>query len=168
MNVLIALIDHSGREKWARSYGAANLWEYATTASQTGDGGFIVAGQTESAGAGRYDGWILKLDENGNSETTGIFIPGEKYPERLLLAQNYPNPFCLSTTISLYLPEPGFVSLTVYDLTGRVVDTLFKGDHPRGELTIHWIPKNLKCGHYLYRAEFNNKVENRALLLIKP
>ena len=35
---------------------------------QTEDGGYALAGYTESKGAGRYDAWVIKLDENGNLE----------------------------------------------------------------------------------------------------
>jgi len=48
---------------WAASYGGKES-EYAYTSSiqQTSDGGYVVAGETESFGAGDWDIWILKLD----------------------------------------------------------------------------------------------------------
>jgi len=51
---------------WAASYGGKES-EYAYTSSiqQTSDGGYVVAGETESFGAGDWDIWILKLDEDG-------------------------------------------------------------------------------------------------------
>jgi uncharacterized delta-60 repeat protein len=53
--------------QWAKTYGGSGD-DYASSIQQTSDGGYIVAGQTESFGFGNEDLWILKLDSNGNIE----------------------------------------------------------------------------------------------------
>jgi hypothetical protein len=51
---------------------------------QTADGGDTVAGQTDSYGAGHYDVWLVKLDEEGNGpaplgpEAVGPIRPGSR------------------------------------------------------------------------------------------
>ena len=58
-------LDGDGNVTWQKTYGGTNVdWIYSIR--QTADGGYIVAGETESFGAGDYDGWILKLDRDGN------------------------------------------------------------------------------------------------------
>jgi hypothetical protein len=52
---------------WTRTYGGDHL-EAAHSIQQTIDGGYIIAGTTESFGAGYYDMWLLKTDNNGNKE----------------------------------------------------------------------------------------------------
>lgn len=58
-------LDASGNRVWQKTYGGSALdWAFAVT--QTGDGGYVVAGRTDSFGAGNGDTWILKLDASGN------------------------------------------------------------------------------------------------------
>ena len=49
-------------------------------------------------------------------------------PVEFGLSQNYPNPFNPSTAIEFNIATEGFVSLNVYDVTGRVVATLVEGN----------------------------------------
>jgi len=50
--------------QWARTYGGGGS-DYAQSIQQTSDGGYIVAGSTESFGAGGFDIWVLKLSSTG-------------------------------------------------------------------------------------------------------
>ena len=51
--------------QWSVTFGGSGI-DYSTDIYRTQDGGNIVAGVTTSFGAGNYDGWILKLDSDGN------------------------------------------------------------------------------------------------------
>ncbi|MBI3147992.1 MAG: IPTL-CTERM sorting domain-containing protein [Betaproteobacteria bacterium] len=57
--------DPSGAITWQRNYGGAGD-DFAYDVRQTSDGGYIVAGTTDSFGYGANDGWVLKLDASGN------------------------------------------------------------------------------------------------------
>jgi len=50
---------------WDKTFGGSEDDE-AHSIIQTDDGGYAVAGWTESKGAGDSDVWVIKLDENGN------------------------------------------------------------------------------------------------------
>jgi hypothetical protein len=52
---------------WQKTYGGEDH-EEANSIQSTGDGGFIVAGETESFGAGEWDVYLLKLDSEGNTK----------------------------------------------------------------------------------------------------
>ena len=60
----IVKLDQSGTVTWQKTYGAL-AWDCAYSIQQTSDGGYIVAGRTESFGSGSNDFWILKLDQSG-------------------------------------------------------------------------------------------------------
>ena len=57
----------NNQTKWAKTYGGTGD-DRAYSIQQTNDGGYIVAGLTNSSGAGGYDVWLLKLDASGNIE----------------------------------------------------------------------------------------------------
>ena len=62
-------LDNQGNQVWDRTYGGSSH-DRANSLIQTTDGGYAVAGGTESKGAGGNDFWVIKLDEQGN------LIPG--------------------------------------------------------------------------------------------
>jgi hypothetical protein len=154
LNFLIVLLDKNGNKKWMKSYGNSTQWEYASSVGQASDGGYIVTGQTESIGAGRYDVWILKLDENGNSEPTGIIDNGNNHRIGLSLSRNYPNPFC-------------HVTLTIYDIFGKEIETVFRSYLPPGESKVKWIPKEVSAGIYIYRLQFGQSILTKSLVLLR-
>jgi hypothetical protein len=57
--------DVNGNIIWAKTYGGTSD-DYATSVQQTSDGGYIVAGETQSFGAGYRDILLIKTDANGN------------------------------------------------------------------------------------------------------
>ncbi len=63
-DILIIKLGADGTVDWAKTYGGSND-DYAYSIQQTSDGGYIVAGHTWSFGAGNYDLFVIKLDENG-------------------------------------------------------------------------------------------------------
>lgn len=62
----VVKLDANGNIQWQKTYGSTSGWDEADSIQQTSDGGYIVAGQTASWGAGGFDAWVLKLDANGN------------------------------------------------------------------------------------------------------
>jgi len=167
LNILIVRLDQNGKENWTRSYGNLMQWEYASSIQPASDGGYVVAGQTESFGAGKYDWWILKLDGNGNLEPTGTFDPVESGSHVPAISCIYPNPFKKSTTLVLNLPEPGFVRLTVYDIFGKKKETLFEGNLPPGETKMHWTPENQADGVYICHLYHGDYVETQRIVMLK-
>ena len=63
----ILKLSSNGVIEWQKAYGGSE-YELAYSIQQTNDGGYIVAGYTESFGAGLDDFWILKLASNGTIE----------------------------------------------------------------------------------------------------
>ncbi|HEX2982618.1 MAG TPA: T9SS type A sorting domain-containing protein, partial [Ignavibacteriales bacterium] len=83
------------------------------------------------------------------------------------LEQNYPNPFNPATTIKFSLPEAGNVKLSVYDITGRLIETLASGFYGAGNHTITFNANNISSGLYILRADLKAHVLTRKMILIK-
>ncbi|MCJ7423483.1 hypothetical protein MUP01_04340, partial [Candidatus Bathyarchaeota archaeon] len=62
------IVDARGRTQgWNRTYGGTG-WDYASALIQTSDGGYALAGYTNSSGAGNGDFWLVKTDASGNEQ----------------------------------------------------------------------------------------------------
>ena len=88
-------------------------------------------------------------------------------PEQLTLGQNYPNPFNASTTISFSTAAPTDARLEIYDITGRLVATLYDGSVEAGEHSVVWDASGYSTGVYFYRPETSEKTETRSMALLK-
>ncbi len=74
-------------------------------------------------------------------------------PDCVALFDPRPNPFNASTTISYQLPEPGEVSIGIYDIHGRLVTTLVEGKTNAGFQSVVWDGSNVPSGIYFCRME---------------
>ncbi|RLC36156.1 MAG: hypothetical protein DRH33_07445, partial [Candidatus Nealsonbacteria bacterium] len=61
----ILKLNSQGNILWDKTFGGSGM-DGAYSLIQTTDGGYAVAGRTESKGAGEYDAWLIKLDGQGN------------------------------------------------------------------------------------------------------
>ncbi len=66
-DVWILKLKPGGIVEWQKTYGGVAR-DWAQSVQQTGDGGYIVAGETESFGTGSGDFWVLKLSPDGTVE----------------------------------------------------------------------------------------------------
>ncbi|MCA9730952.1 CotH kinase family protein [candidate division KSB1 bacterium] len=87
-----------------------------------------------------------------NSVTTEVKEQNQTQNQvAMQLEQNYPNPFSTNTTIVYRLPAAGDVTLKVYDIRGRLVETLLQGSQLAGTHKIIFDAHNVPSGIYYYR-----------------
>lgn len=87
----------------------------------------------------------------------------------IVLQQNYPNPFNSGTNIAFQIPSEvtnEMVSLRVFDVQGRLVETLVERPLQAGNYTVRWEAR-AASGTYYYRLEVAGQVKTGQMTLIK-
>jgi len=88
-------------------------------------------------------------------------------PTQFTLSQNYPNPFNPITTIDYAIPEDSHVKLSIYNISGRLVETLVDEFKPAGAYKVKWNASKYSSGIYIYTLKYEDKHISRKMLLIK-
>lgn len=83
------------------------------------------------------------------------------------LDQNYPNPFNPSTKINFSIPSNNYVSLKIFDMIGREIETLIHKEKSQGNYEIEFNAPNLSSGVYFYRIQAGDFVETKKMLLLR-
>jgi FtsP/CotA-like multicopper oxidase with cupredoxin domain len=88
-------------------------------------------------------------------------------PNNFELSQNYPNPFNPSTTINYKLTIAGFVTISIFNLLGRKIETIFTGHKSSGQHSIVYTNKSLASGTYIYELRMNDRALRKKMTLLK-
>jgi hypothetical protein len=118
---------------------------------------------------GKYYYRIKQVDLDGKSETfPAMEVTVGVALEKVVLAQNYPNPFNPSTLIEFAVPMSGHATMTVYNVLGQEVATLFEGNAEAGRIhTARFNASNLPSGLYFYTLRSVGQTETKRMLLTK-
>jgi streptogramin lyase len=124
---------------------------------------------TDNSPVGKYSYRLKQLDNDGSFEYSNIIEVDVAFTaEDYKLSQNYPNPFNPSTTISFILKNTEYAVLTVHNMLGETVETLFSGTANADELyTFTFNAKNLSSGIYFYTLRSGTMNEIRKMSLMK-
>ena len=79
--------------------------------------------------------------------------PIDNLPKEFYLVHNYPNPFNASTKISYELAQTGEITIDIYDILGRKVETLINRTQPAGKYSLVWNALGLPSGVYFYKLQ---------------
>jgi len=113
-------------------------------------------------GVSRYTGEIITTSVDEENQT----------PEVLPKIKSYPNPFNPSTTIEFSLPQSGFTTLTIYNISGQKIKELTAEYLTAGTHTLLWNGKNdsgadVASGIYLFRLEAGKTALSHRMMLLR-
>ena len=109
----------------------------------------------------------LFVERSGDLNTESIGIP-----KSFVLHPNYPNPFNPVTQIRFEMPYAGNVDLSIYNLLGMKVKTLYTGQKSAGVFSFKWNGKNdnnqsVSGGVYIYKLQSGQQMQMRKMILLK-
>ena len=132
---------------------------------------------------------LIDVDVNGNRTEHGpIFAhptaqnsgletaTGKALPEHFALNQNYPNPFNPETHIPFEIPESETgihqVQVSIYDMNGKKIRTLFDGQLAAGKYTLLWNGKNgagqeMASGIYYVELKTSSFIAHKKMTLLR-
>ena len=173
--ITCSLIDDSQNIKWMGSTGGGLYKFYNDTG--------LVNYTPDNSPMPSYAVNALSLDSNGNlwigtagglavfNETgiiSGVNDPGIiNTPVSVRLFQNYPNPFNPETSIKYALKNSGNVKLSVFDITGKLIQILVNENQKTGDYEVLFDGQSLPSGAYFYKIETADYNETRLMMLVK-
>lgn len=110
---------------------------------------------------------------NENKDIEGINSREKNIPSEYVLNSNYPNPFNPTTTIKYVLPQDGYITLKVYDITGKEIAVMVRNKYKnKGPHTVKWnaLDKNgnsVPSGIYFYKLQSGNTVKTKKMILMR-
>ncbi|MCU7493041.1 MAG: T9SS type A sorting domain-containing protein [Ignavibacteria bacterium] len=107
------------------------------------------------------DGKIYTLDY-----LDGTYVPEEK-PDTFGLSENFPNPFNSSTAFNVSIKEKSDVRLEVYDISGKLVASVFNGSMEPGKYKLSWDGTNYPSGVYIYQIKAGDFQDSKKMVLLK-
>lgn len=90
-------------------------------------------------------------------------------PEKYKLLNIHPNPFNSVTTINFKIPEKtwNFISIEIFDINGRFIETLISGNIEPGNHTIKWNAGNYPSSLYFVKLDTGNSSQTQKLMLVE-
>jgi hypothetical protein len=143
---------------------------YTTPQTDTGIYTMIVTGK--EIGGPVVHHRPIQLNVQETSHAGDEMDESANLPDGFTLFQNQPNPFNPETQISYFLPQDCQVRLTIYNLLGQRVKTLYEGHQGAGIQTLTWDGTNdqgqkLSSGIYFYRLQAEQFQQTKKMVLMK-
>jgi len=155
----------------------------------TGMSYFAYAGETASGKAGdfficnggSFDGiyttnvatnwdfqgtWFYGEDSFKGVLTSKVAVKGDA-PAAFAVAQNSPNPFNPTTTISFTLAKAGKTTVEVYNVAGQKIDTLVNSSLSAGSHSVVWNAAKFSAGVYFYTVKNGDFSKTIKMTLLK-
>jgi len=104
---------------------------------------------------------------NAQESSTKIVDEELPIPAKFHLENNYPNPFNPTTTIEYSIPEDSDVTISIYDLNGKLIQTLVDDNKTAGFHKTIWNATNTSSGVYFYKITAGDFTAVKKCVLMK-
>lgn len=160
---LIIKYDAAGTQKWLQLYnGPENEDDGGFGIAIDNNNNVYVTGYAADSVSLLYECITIKYSQPIGIQNISIGIP-----KSFSLEQNYPNPFNPVTNINFELPVGSKVFLTVYDISGKLVETLVSSELNAGKYRVDWNAAKYSSGVYFYKLETDKFSSVKKMILVK-
>ena len=151
---------------WTTEFGGTDV-DFFWKGIEAQNGHLLLAGETWSndgqvnGNHGELDGWLVKLTGNGQRISASIEnISGSEL-------KISPNPIANSTSISFSLNQSENISLNIFDINGRLVETLADKIFEAGEHQTLFNAENFNSGIYFLKMQAGEFSRTEKLIIVK-
>ena len=110
---------------------------------------------------------LKQIDFDGTFKYSNEIEVNINLPTRFQLEQNYPNPFNPVTVIKYQLPNKSLVTLKVFDILGKEVESLVDEEKDAGYYQLSFNASSLSSGIYLYTLQTGSNIATKKMILLK-
>ena len=107
------------------------------------------------------------IPESNNMGIFFVSLSGEVIPEGLVVSSAYPNPFNPSTSFEFGLSSSDHINVVVYNINGRIVETLVDGVMQAGYHQVTWDASEQSSGIYFVKLVTSIGTSTQKVVLIK-
>lgn len=165
LDYLTFKLNTNGELQWKQTFnGVGNFYDKAVAMTINDREEVFVTGissQDQQIFGGNRDIVTIKYTQSTTNIISNNIVLDYK------LSQNYPNPFNPITKISYNIPQQEFVSLKVFDITGKDVAVLVNEIKNSGEHSLNFNASNLTSGTYFYSLEAGDFKMTKRMMLVK-
>ncbi|MDZ7796033.1 MAG: T9SS type A sorting domain-containing protein [Candidatus Marinimicrobia bacterium] len=154
--VQLVKVSANGDILFSSILGYGNIWE-----------GSIIENTDGSFATTLIFGDTIAIDKISRTGEVQVGVKDITAPTQFTLSQNFPNPFNPTTNIGYDIRENSNVKLSIYDISGHLVETLVNEYHQAGAYEVKWNASKYSSGIYIYRLQIGDQHISRKMLLIK-
>lgn len=88
-------------------------------------------------------------------------------PNQFYMEKAYPNPFNPVTNFKITIPEDGFTHLGIYDINGKLIETIVDERIESGIYKFQWAAKENPSGLYFIKGQFGQSILSEKIILVK-
>jgi len=145
--------------------GGGSILDQVANGAGPFDGAYVtMTGEDDEAKRGT---WFIGTDSfKGIIQEGGVGVE-DSAPAEFAVAQNSPNPFNPTTTISYSLADAGNVTIDVFNVAGQKVGTIVDGFVEAGSHSVVWDGSDFSAGVYFYTVKSGDFTKTTKMTLLK-
>ncbi len=121
----------------------------------------------ENSNPGNYLYRLKIIDSDGSFKYSSTIEVNVALPKDFCLEQNYPNPFNPSTEIKYSIPEDAKVNISLYSITGQLVNVVVDEQQSAGYHSVRFDASRISSGVYFYQMTAGGFRQIKKLTILK-